>query len=60
MKLSFKTLLAGSALALASAGSQAAMLSINFSADPNAEANFLSSLAGTKVTESFDGFGGAY
>ncbi len=60
MKLSFKTLLAGSALALASAGSQAAMLSINFSADPNAEANFLSSLAGTKVTESFDGLGGAY
>lgn len=60
MKQSIKTLIAGSALALASAGSQAALLSINFSDAANAEANFLSTLVGGKVTETFDGLGGAY
>lgn len=61
MKLSFKTLLAGGALVLASVGSQAAVISIKFndlSSNPDAEANFLSELAGTRITETFDGFGG--
>ncbi len=57
---SFKTLLAGGAIALASMSSQAALLTINFSTDPNAEADFLSSLVGTKATETFNGLGGAY
>jgi hypothetical protein len=60
MKLSIKTLLAGGALALASAGSQAALVTINFSDAANAEANFLASLVGTKVTETFDDLGGSY
>ncbi|HEY8940793.1 MAG TPA: PEP-CTERM sorting domain-containing protein [Cellvibrio sp.] len=60
MKLTFKALLASSALVFASAGSQAALLSINFSTDANAEANFLSSLVGTKATETFNSLGGAY
>lgn len=59
MKSLFKTLLAGSALVVASASSQAALLSINFSDAANAEANFLASLVGPKVTETFDGLGGS-
>ncbi|HTF96262.1 MAG TPA: PEP-CTERM sorting domain-containing protein [Cellvibrio sp.] len=59
MKSLLKTLLAGSALVVASASSQAALLNINVSTAANAEANFLSSLVGTKVTETFNGLGGA-
>jgi len=58
MKLSIKTLLAGGAFALASASSQAALLTVNFSDASNAEAQFLSYLVGPSATETFDGLGG--
>lgn len=59
MKSIFKTFALGGMLAFASASSQAALISISFSADPNAEANFLSSLSGTSITETFDSLGTA-
>jgi hypothetical protein len=55
MKTFLKTFAASSALALASVSSQAAVINISFSSDPNAEANFISSLVGPYVTEKFDG-----
>lgn len=55
MKTFLKTFAAGSVLALAAASSQAAVINISFSSDPNAEANFISSLVGPYVTENFDG-----
>lgn len=58
MKSIFKTLALTSTLALASASSQAALITINFSTDPNAEANFISSLT-SYVTETFDSLGTA-
>jgi hypothetical protein len=59
MKSIFKTFALGGMLAFASASSQAALISISFSADPNAEANFLASLVGPSVTETFDSLGTA-
>lgn len=58
MKSIFKTLALTATLALASASSHAALITINFSTDPNAEANFISSLT-SYVTETFDSLGTA-
>ena len=57
MKHSIKSVITGGAIALASTTSQAALISFNFSDAANAESQFLSSLVGTKVTETFDGLG---
>ncbi len=54
-----KQLLAGAALAIATAA-QAGTVTVNFSSDANAEADFLASLVGPYVVENFDGLGGAY
>ncbi|ACE84657.1 PEP-CTERM sorting domain-containing protein [Cellvibrio japonicus] len=56
MKSLFKTLLASSALAAATA-SAAPVISISF--DPNAEADFLALLNGPTVVENFDSLGGS-
>ena len=58
MKSIFKTLALSAALALASAGSHAAQITINYSTAANAEANFKSSLT-SSVTETFDSLGTA-
>ena len=54
MKSIFKTFALTAGLALASTGSQAALINISFSSDPNAETNFINSLVGSYVTETFD------
>lgn len=58
MKSIFKTLALTAGLALASAGAQAALITINFSTDPNAETSFKATLA-SSVTETFNSMGTA-
>lgn len=58
MKSLVKTIALSATLALASASSQAALITINFSTAANAEANFKSSLT-SFVTETFDSLGTA-
>lgn len=53
----FKSLLAGSALLVATSASAAPVISVSYSA--TAEADFLSSLVGATVVEDFNGLGGA-
>lgn len=57
MNTLFKSLIAGGVLTAASAAS--ALPVVNFSFDPNAEADFLAMLQGPTVVENFNGLGGA-
>lgn len=58
MNTLFKSLIAGGAL-MAVASATTALPLINFSYDPNAEADFLAMLQGPTVVENFNGLGGA-
>lgn len=58
MNTLLKSLIAGGAL-MTAATAASALPVVNFSYDPNAEANFLAMLQGPTVVENFNGLGGA-
>lgn len=58
MNTHLKSLIAGGALMVVASATTALPL-VNFSYDPNAEANFLAMLQGPTVVENFNGLGGA-